>query len=256
MEGLAQRLWAKGEAARPALRGGWRGRTEIPLSYAQRRLWFLDRLEGRSATYVIPLAVRLRGELDTACAGGRAGRRGRAAREPAHDVPGARWGAAAADPDASAARPRLVIESVTEAELAGGAGERGAGGIRPVGRAAVAGASVWAGGGRARAAAAAAPHRRRRLVAGAAGARPVAVLRGAPPRLCGRSARRCRCNMPTTRCGSTACWGTRRTQRARSGASSATGPRRSRACPSRSTCRATARGRRCRAIGARAFRSS
>ena len=31
----------------------------------------------------------------------------------------------------------------------------------------------------------------------------------------------------------------------------ATGPRRSRACPSRSTCRATARGRRCRAIGAR-----
>ncbi len=68
--------------------------------------------------------------------------------------------------------------------------------------------------------------------------------------------RACRCNMPTTRCGSMGCWGMRRTQRARSGASSGTGPRRSRTSPSRSTCRATAHGLRCRAIGARAYRSS
>jgi amino acid adenylation domain-containing protein len=58
-----------GEEGKPALVAGPRPE-HIPLSYAQERLWFIDRLQqGRSTEYNIPVALLLRGELDTEALG-------------------------------------------------------------------------------------------------------------------------------------------------------------------------------------------
>ncbi|MFJ6483570.1 amino acid adenylation domain-containing protein [Streptomyces sp. NPDC091682] len=62
---LAERLADRRAAVRPVLAAGPRP-VRLPLSYAQARLWFLHRMEGPNATYNIPLALRLRGELDPA----------------------------------------------------------------------------------------------------------------------------------------------------------------------------------------------
>ena len=37
---------------------------ELPLSFAQQRLWFIDQLEPGSAFYNVPAAVRLKGSLN------------------------------------------------------------------------------------------------------------------------------------------------------------------------------------------------
>jgi amino acid adenylation domain-containing protein len=50
------------EAASPIARVP-RG-ADLPLSFAQRRLWFIDKLEPGASTYNLPYAVRLRGRLD------------------------------------------------------------------------------------------------------------------------------------------------------------------------------------------------
>jgi amino acid adenylation domain-containing protein/non-ribosomal peptide synthase protein (TIGR01720 family) len=66
--GVAERIDALRRAGVPALPPVVPvARTaSLPLSFAQERLWFLDRLEGPGALYVVPVALRIGGALDAA----------------------------------------------------------------------------------------------------------------------------------------------------------------------------------------------
>ena len=118
--GLARRL-DEAQPARPALRAVARP-AELPLSFAQRRLWFLDRLEGesegrRSATYTIPLAVRLVGALEPAALEAALGdlvERHESLRTVFPETFGVPRQLIL---DAGAARPRLAVAAVSEASL-------------------------------------------------------------------------------------------------------------------------------------------
>ncbi|HKI01669.1 MAG TPA: amino acid adenylation domain-containing protein, partial [Thermoanaerobaculia bacterium] len=66
--GLARLLPALGGAEAPPIRPAER-RGNLPLSFAQERLWFLDQLDPGGTMYNIPAAARLTGELDVPALG-------------------------------------------------------------------------------------------------------------------------------------------------------------------------------------------
>jgi amino acid adenylation domain-containing protein/non-ribosomal peptide synthase protein (TIGR01720 family) len=61
---LARRLGGE-NILRPVLQAEARS-DELPLSSAQRRLWTIDRIEGRKSTYNMPMTLELQGELNVA----------------------------------------------------------------------------------------------------------------------------------------------------------------------------------------------
>ncbi|WP_020722882.1 non-ribosomal peptide synthetase [Actinomadura atramentaria] len=102
--------------ARPALTARERP-AEVPLSYAQQRLWFLHRFEGPSATYNVPVALRVRGALDLAALRAALGdvvARHEALRTVLPDTGGVPRQVVL---DAAAARPELRVTDATERDL-------------------------------------------------------------------------------------------------------------------------------------------
>ena len=145
--GLAKRL-GDAQAARPALRAdGASGRDPAVVCAAPA---VVPRpaggeSDGSSATYTIPLALRLAGALDGAALEAALGdlvARHESLRTVFPDTLGVPRQLIL---DADAARPRLDVTEVSEAGACDGPCRRGAAGLRPGGRAANARASVRAG---------------------------------------------------------------------------------------------------------------
>ena len=196
-------------AGAAADRAGGRATAPLPLSFAQERLWFLDRLEPGSAAYNIPVRaaparragpaaleralgeiVRRHEALRTTFA--RGGRRAGAGDRALRAASRCRWS------DLSA-----LAEAEREAEVRRRAGEEARAAVRP--------------GARARSSAprccgwapeehvlllAHAPHRQRRVEHGRALPRAGGAVRRVPRRAARRRSPSCRCSTPTTPCGS------------------------------------------------------
>lgn len=114
---LAEHVRTTAEKTRSPLRTMSRPQ-QVPLSFAQRRLWFLHRLEGPSPTYNIPLVLQLEGELQV-----------EAMAAALTDVVGRHESLRTIYPekegiphqlilDAASARPILTVKEVSDAEVA------------------------------------------------------------------------------------------------------------------------------------------
>ena len=113
--GLAARLHDVGQARLALTR--YQRPEVVPLSFAQRRLWFLHQLEGPSATYHMPLALRLRGALDRTALHAALGdlvARHESLRTVFPQVDGV---VSQRILDADAVRPPLAVTEIREAEL-------------------------------------------------------------------------------------------------------------------------------------------
>src|SRR6185503_11812267 len=64
LELLRQRLQQKEAAQKQLIPRRSDSEAAVPLSFAQQRLWFLDQFNPGSAFYNVPIAIRLRGELN------------------------------------------------------------------------------------------------------------------------------------------------------------------------------------------------